>query len=780
MPTDTSFLSEPITEMDQEQSSMPESSESIAILPNSANSNSIDVQENNICSFPKYDLAQYRFSGYHSSYDIASTTYVPIIFLSCPFPMKSSAFVETTKECWNNKSSGGRNAPQLYSYAKVGRLYASDLRISCRVELITMTSLRIQEKNVSSSLLEIHDALMYGFELFWFNAVCYQSCLFSHLCYLDNVKREVKCNGTHNTTHYCNPSSCGSIRNISSPFRLNTDPENCGNPDYQLTCDEQNRTVLTLKTQKYYVQSINYDNYTVRVVDSGVQQNNMCSFPRYALAQYSFDERISCRVELITMTSWRIQEHVSSQKVSLVDIHDALMYGFELSWFPVVCQQHCGSTGCYFDFKNEISCDEYHFNGTPRQEINPSSIVPPDSLDAEQLNREKSSQDNEPEYWNGDRDKLSSITVLPLLSQDNSNPGYPQFCAACSCLSLKGKWIPGPPLLHRLSLQSSNPTTSNGMLALQSRKYYVQSINYDNYTVRVVDPGVQQNNICSFPRYAFAKYNFFRYDDSYPYDIATPEKETPSGRLDTTLITVPIIFLRCPFPMKSSAFVETTEDCWNESSDSYGGYTYAKLTCEQNRTVLTLKSQKYFVQSINYNNFTIRVVDPGVQDNNLCSFPRYALAGYNFSGYLNPYAISRTLFRWEDVRPLITLPIIFFSCPFPVNSSTSSAFVETTKDCANNKNSGGYAYAKLGPLNASDLRISCQVDLITMTSWRIQENMSEINATSLLEIHDALMYGFELFWIPALCQQHCGWSRLCYLGLNNEIYCEIKYGKNEK
>nr|GLL38860.1 LEAF RUST 10 DISEASE-RESISTANCE LOCUS RECEPTOR-LIKE PROTEIN KINASE-like 2.1 [Ipomoea trifida] len=238
----------------------------------------------------------------------------------------------------------------------------------------------------------------------------------------------------HSNTR-CSPSSCGSIRNISSPFRLNTDPEDCGNPDYELTC-EQNRTVLTLKTQKYYVQSINYDNYTVRVVDSGVQQNNMCSFPRYALAQYSFDERypygiatpvkmtpygwqdstlitvpiiflrcpfpmkssafvetskqcwnkstddsswaggyayaklgslnasdlrISCRVELITMTSWRIQENnnVSYENVSgLLEIHDALMYGFELSWFRVVCQQHCGIRGCYLDLKNEISCGE--------------------------------------------------------------------------------------------------------------------------------------------------------------------------------------------------------------------------------------------------------------------------------------------------------------------------------------------------------------------------------------------------------------------------------------
>ncbi|XP_019195136.1 PREDICTED: LEAF RUST 10 DISEASE-RESISTANCE LOCUS RECEPTOR-LIKE PROTEIN KINASE-like 2.1 isoform X2 [Ipomoea nil] len=237
----------------------------------------------------------------------------------------------------------------------------------------------------------------------------------------------------------CNPSSCGSIHNISYPFRLNTDPQNCGNPDYELTC-EQNRAVLTLESQKYYVQSINYNNFTIRVVDPGVQHNNICSFPRYALARYNFsyshsypygiatpdktpygwqdstlitvpiiflrcpfpvkssafvetsrecwnksstkdssgaggyayayaklgslnasDLRISCRVELITMTSsLRIQENKNVSR-SLLEIYDALMYGFELSWFPAICQQHCGSTGCYLDFTNEISCYGYFY-----------------------------------------------------------------------------------------------------------------------------------------------------------------------------------------------------------------------------------------------------------------------------------------------------------------------------------------------------------------------------------------------------------------------------------
>ncbi|XP_019195024.1 PREDICTED: LEAF RUST 10 DISEASE-RESISTANCE LOCUS RECEPTOR-LIKE PROTEIN KINASE-like 2.4 [Ipomoea nil] len=208
----------------------------------------------------------------------------------------------------------------------------------------------------------------------------------------------------------------------------------------------------------------------------------------------------------------------------------------------------------------------------------------------------------------------------------------------------------------------------------------------------------------------------------------------------------------------------------NTDPENCGNPEY-ELTCEQNRTVLTLKSQKYYVQSINYNNYTIRAVDPGIQQNNLCSFPRYALAQYSFVGYPYPYSIKRAKMT-PDSRmefSLITTPVIFLRCQFPMKSS---AFVEITKECWNNKSSddsfGSYAYAKIGPLDASDLRISCRVELITMTSsLRIQEkNVS----SSLLETHDALMYGFEVSWFPAICQQNCG-SRGCYLDFKNEISC---------
>ncbi|CAB4269061.1 unnamed protein product [Prunus armeniaca] len=35
----------------------------------------------------------------------------------------------------------------------------------------------------------------------------------------------------------CAPSSCGNIHNISYPFRLNSDPEYCGDSRYTLHCD---------------------------------------------------------------------------------------------------------------------------------------------------------------------------------------------------------------------------------------------------------------------------------------------------------------------------------------------------------------------------------------------------------------------------------------------------------------------------------------------------------------------------------------------------------------
>ncbi|GMY20151.1 rust resistance kinase Lr10-like isoform X2 [Fagus crenata] len=84
---------------------------------------------------------------------------------------------------------------------------------------------------------------------------------------------------------HCPPSSCGNIHNISYPFRLRTDPITCGDLSYNLSC-ENNHTVLYLFEGKYDVQTINYNNYTIRIVDSGIQKQNYT--PAYSLNHYNF------------------------------------------------------------------------------------------------------------------------------------------------------------------------------------------------------------------------------------------------------------------------------------------------------------------------------------------------------------------------------------------------------------------------------------------------------------------------------------------------------------
>lgn len=76
----------------------------------------------------------------------------------------------------------------------------------------------------------------------------------------------------------CSPS-CGNI-SIRYPFRLQDDPINCGDVMYQLACDKNNRTVIQLDSDQYYVDSISYNNMTLRAVDPGIRKDDCSSFPR--------------------------------------------------------------------------------------------------------------------------------------------------------------------------------------------------------------------------------------------------------------------------------------------------------------------------------------------------------------------------------------------------------------------------------------------------------------------------------------------------------------------
>ncbi|GLT36084.1 hypothetical protein SLA2020_104890 [Shorea laevis] len=222
--------------------------------------------------------------------------------------------------------------------------------------------------------------------------------------------------------HYCPPSSCGNILNISYPFRLNTDPPHCGETAYQsysLSC-EKNLTVFPSKSGKFYVKSINYDNQTIRVADASVEEGS-CSIPQYSwdfstpfpyYDQYS--ERIlfiscenlvnasryveapacingssfftpyrpesegkryyyvkigtptphelkpSCRIELMALIPSMRGKHYKN--LSYVNIHQGLSYGIDLSWWQAPCEGGGGND--YFRIDEENHCVVSSFIGT--------------------------------------------------------------------------------------------------------------------------------------------------------------------------------------------------------------------------------------------------------------------------------------------------------------------------------------------------------------------------------------------------------------------------------
>ncbi|CAL5342892.1 unnamed protein product [Camellia sinensis] len=101
----------------------------------------------------------------------------------------------------------------------------------------------------------------------------------------------VNCDALRTSDRNCDSSSCGNIQNIRYPFRYEGDPENCGNKRYELAC-HNNRPLLDLSSagdpKYYYVQAINYNNYTIRVVDMGIQNGSCSSLPLYSLSFENF------------------------------------------------------------------------------------------------------------------------------------------------------------------------------------------------------------------------------------------------------------------------------------------------------------------------------------------------------------------------------------------------------------------------------------------------------------------------------------------------------------
>ena len=170
-----------------------------------------------------------------------------------------------------------------------------------------------------------------------------------------------------------------------------------------------------------------------------------------------------------------------------------------------------------------------------------------------------------------------------------------------------------------------------------------------------------------------------------------------------------------------------------------------------------LNSHKYFVQAINYLNFTIRLVDATIQKDNCSSLPRYSLIKSNFDGgdVYSPKDYWGRGTSWTERE--LSKPIYSIKCPYRVNSPL---YVDAAP-CINgtSSNSTTFSYLKFGHMKSLDLRDFCSIELMVMTSWPVKD---ESNLT-FSDIRNALLYGFELSWFNFLCGSCRDKNNSCYL-----------------
>ncbi|KAI6672569.1 hypothetical protein NL676_000475 [Syzygium grande] len=214
-------------------------------------------------------------------------------------------------------------------------------------------------------------------------------------------------------------TSCGEV-NIGSPFRLRGDPLICGDLNFELACIN-NHTILDLYPGNYSVRYIDYTNYTIRVADTGLQKGNCSSLPHRSLScgnlfisdlyscwdyrpffqdlaktvlivgctkavdshlyidasscldgvkfSNSFGTRrrlyamvdanvssveIGCTIEHMAIIPWGAD---GDNLHSYTQIHEQMVYGFELSWLQKACEirfEDCYP--CEMSAQHQLSC----------------------------------------------------------------------------------------------------------------------------------------------------------------------------------------------------------------------------------------------------------------------------------------------------------------------------------------------------------------------------------------------------------------------------------------
>jgi len=69
------------------------------------------------------------------------------------------------------------------------------------------------------------------------------------------------------------------------------------------------------------------------------------------------DFEVGCDVKLVSPTSWC---GLDTNKYSYAIMHTALVYGIQISWLPLICEDRCGLGDCRFNSSSHtLECSPY-------------------------------------------------------------------------------------------------------------------------------------------------------------------------------------------------------------------------------------------------------------------------------------------------------------------------------------------------------------------------------------------------------------------------------------
>ena len=191
-----------------------------------------------------------------------------------------------------------------------------------------------------------------------------------------------------------------------------------------------------------------------------------------------------------------------------------------------------------------------------------------------------------------------------------------------------------------------------------------------------------------------------------------------------------------------------------------GDHQY-ELACENNRTIINLNHKKYYVAQINYHNYTIRVVNPGIKKGNCFSTPLYSLTSQQL-GYGDPYYWRH---KWE-INTTVLL-----NCTIPVNDHNLIPIIHCNTS-GNSSSSHTYSYAQVGNPKLRDVPYSCAIGT---TLFYRSAAVSQPRNRSMSDLQDELLMGVELSFLHYRCSRECnGQGRSCHLNyIQSTLQCKI-------